>query len=116
MFVHLLINEQIASPINFWEQFADSLTLGFTLRNNNASDLGANLGLNDVGSLLEEYGKTLESFGLPQVTFHQLEATHELQRWAPHQETLAVRAQTAFESFNNGQLAIFHEIMDAVIA
>lgn len=64
--------------------------------------------------ILEEYGKTLGSYGLPNPEHHMRELIHEMQRWGRNQEELGERADAAVVRFNQGQRAIYDRVMAAV--
>lgn len=116
LFVHLLVNEVIASPIQFWNLFNNKMKLDFQLAHNNSNELGTSYALHDIADMLREYGKELDDFGLPQVTQYRPEVAHELAKWSPVKDALTTRVTNAISAFNEGQRAIYYDIMDAVDA
>ncbi|KAF8197264.1 PIF1-like helicase-domain-containing protein [Mycena galopus ATCC 62051] len=76
LFVHLLVNECVDSPLALWESVQENLALDFTLKNNNSLELGLNFALDDISHLLEEYGKRPGDFALPEATIHTREHMH----------------------------------------
>jgi hypothetical protein len=78
LFVHLLVNECLDTPLTLWDDVQHHLAYDFVLKNNNVVDLGLNLALDDISHLLEEYGKRLSDFGLPEATIHTREVMHEI--------------------------------------
>lgn len=70
LFVHLLVNDCVDSPVTLWDIFQNELSYDFILRANNIIHIGLNSGLDDILHLLEEYGKTLSDFGLPDPITH----------------------------------------------
>jgi hypothetical protein len=116
LFVHLLIQECVPSPMRMWEEFQDEFARDFTLQNNNSSELGLNLALDDISHLLEEYGKTLTYFGLPEATIHTAEVTHELRRWSGMLDELEERANNMIDLFNREQRSVYTHILSAILS
>nr|GAT43072.1 ATP-dependent DNA helicase [Mycena chlorophos] len=110
LFVHLLTNECVPSPINPWETFHEDLSRDFTLRHGGVVEIGLNFALDDIGRLLEEYGKQLSDYGLPEAT------VHELERWGPVADELETRANAMLGLFNAEQREIYTAILAAVMA
>ena len=81
LFVHLLVNDCVDSPITMWDAFQNELSYDFVLHANNIVHIGLNSALDDLARLLEEYGKYLGDFGLPEPIFHSREVEHELLSW-----------------------------------
>jgi hypothetical protein len=65
-------------PLRIWEEFSLHFARDFTLQNENIVDIGTNLALHELSRYLEEYGKTLLDYGLPQPVSHLREVEHEL--------------------------------------
>jgi hypothetical protein len=115
LFVHLLVNDCVHTPLAHWETFQESFALDYTLRNNNAIDIGLDHALQEIGQCLEEYGKTLSDYGLPEPISYGREVEHELAKWASDRDGLAIRADTAARTFNVEQRLIYDLIIAAVI-
>ena len=115
LFIHLLVNECVPVPITLWGLCQQDLAYDFILQNSNVVQLGIDHALEDLSHLLKEYGKTLSDFGLPEATFHTREVMHELQRWGPIAEELGTRADNTVKIFKTQQLAIYSEILSAVL-
>jgi hypothetical protein len=114
LFVHLLVNDCAPTPIDIWEQLMDEFAKDFTLRYNGNLHIGRNHALRDIALNLEEHGKSLADYGLPDAELHSLEVEHELMRWCSNCEALAQRADIAYANLNPEQRLIFDEIMYAV--
>lgn len=112
---HLLVNDCVSTPRSLWDTVAVPLSYDFILHLNNVESLGINKALQELASYLEEYGKCLSDYGLPEPTSYSMEVEHELARWTPQSALLAERAATARQSFNHEQEALFTTIVDAVI-
>ena len=112
-FIHLLVNDHVASPITMWNTFQDALAHDFILRHDNVN-LGVNETLQELNSALEEHGRSLTYYGLPQPAFHSREVEMELQKWEGQLDMLAARSATAVSKLNQEQYGIYQEIMDAV--
>jgi hypothetical protein len=116
LFVHLLVNDCIPSPIDFWRIFENSLQLDFVLRLPDAPRLATDNALEEIGRYLEEHGKQLTNFGLPQPYLHGREVDHEQQRWGHDQVSLAARADAAAHRFNAEQKQIYDDVLAAIAA
>ncbi|OBZ77825.1 ATP-dependent DNA helicase PIF1, partial [Grifola frondosa] len=117
LFIHLLMNECIPTPLEFWELFADALSRDFTLQADNSTAAGKNHALGELGHYLEEYGKQLASFGLPQpLASFGHEVHHEVDCWASQLGSLQHRAWNATHQFNADQTEIFDHISSAIDA
>ena len=114
LFVDLLTDNSILTPLRFWNTFQYHLCRDFTLRNPDLPQIGIDHALDHVARLLEEYGKHLSDFQLPEPATYGRKIEHELQRWAPFSEQLAQKAHDAYQSFNPEQKQIFDEILLAV--
>ena len=115
LFVHLLVNDCVPTPLAHWEIFQESFALDYTLRNNNALDIGLDHALQEIGQCLEEYGKTLSDYGLPEPMSYGREVEHELAKWALDRDGLSLHADAAANTFNPEQRLIYDEIIAAVI-
>lgn len=114
LFVQLLVDECILTPLQCWNTFQNSLCLDFTLQYPDLPQMAIDHGLDHVGQLLEEQGKQLSEYNLPQPTTYGREVEHELRKWAPLSQELANRADASYEVFNEEQRHIFDEIISAV--
>ncbi|KAJ2996365.1 hypothetical protein NUW54_g7251 [Trametes sanguinea] len=114
LFVHLLVNDCLVSPIAVWNSYCDSLSRDHVLRHQGATTLGADDTLMELNRLLEEYGRSLTEFGLPQPSETTSEVAHELERWAPFRPEMLRTAQQCFAQFNVDQQSIADSVLDAV--
>jgi hypothetical protein len=115
LFVHLLVNDCVDSPISMWDTFQNELSYDFILRANNVIPVGLNSALDDLSHLLEEYGKRLGDFGLPEPIVHSREVEHELLRWGQNPDLLSQRADHAVAILKAGQLEIYNYALAAVM-
>ena len=116
LFVHLLINDCIPSPIDFWQIFEVNLQLDFTLRLPDAPRLATDQTLEEIGRYLEEHGKHLANYGLPEPHLHGREVDHEQQRWGHDQVSLRARAEAGVIRFNTEQKQIYDDVLATIIA
>lgn len=114
LFIHLLINDCIPTPMMFWTTFANDLSLDFTLRNSNSLELGQNAALRDLGRMLSEYGKSLESYGLPMAEIYRPEVSYELERWEQHRTYLAERASQVEQLLNEEQKLVYDTVVQSI--
>ncbi len=116
LFVHLLVNECITLPRALWETHQVALSRDLILlHHNGVEELGIQDALEDLGRMLEEYGKSLSHYGLPEPTVHTAEVQHELQRWHPLRQSMREQADAAMAQLNHEQRAIADVILDAVL-
>jgi ATP-dependent DNA helicase PIF1 len=115
LFVKMLLSECLIMPLHCWDTFQINLCYDFVVRYRDLPQIIIDHGLNHIGMLLEEHGKNLSNYGLPEPTTFGREVDHELQRWAPHLHELSARADTAYQYFNEKQQYTFDKIIMAVI-
>jgi hypothetical protein len=115
LFIHLLVNDCIDSPIRTWEKFRTDFSFDFTIQHRDDPAYAENKTLQHLSHMLEEYGKTLSDFGLQEPTCQSPEVEHELERWRPHAALLRDRASHAVEVLNHEQLHIYNHIMSGII-
>lgn len=115
LFVHLLVNNCVAAPLEFWQRFKQALCLDFTLQSPAAPHIGVDRALDEIGWALEEHGKRLSDYALPQPRIHGSEVEHEYHCWGQNTEALATRANDAVNQFNHEQLEIYQEILSSVL-
>jgi hypothetical protein len=114
LFIHLLIHDCVAAPLQLWQRFGNYMSLDFTLRNNGLVEMGMDEALQEMGHFLGEHGKSLDKYGLPQPVAHMEELTHELRRWAGRGEVLNEYADGLSALFNDEQLALYDAVLNAV--
>ena len=112
-FVHLLVNDRIASPVKIWDAFQDALARDLILENDNIN-IGLNETLQELDRALAEHGKSLAHYGLPEPSFHGREVEAEQDKWAPRADSLAMQSANAVALLNGEQHEIYTEVMDAV--
>lgn len=111
-FVHLLVNECVRSPLTTWETFRDAFAQDYIQESENVN-VGVNQALEEIGRSLEEHGKSLGVYGLPEPSFHSREVELELEHWR-NRELLAARATKAAAKLNAEQYEIYSDILQAV--
>ena len=114
LFIWLLLDGQVAAPLDLWSQFRESFARDHFYRSGNNYDVAFNKTLCDLNHLLDEHGKSLVDFGLPEPTEHGSEVIHELEKWAPHLQVLAFRAQQKINQFNIEQHSFYHDLIQAI--
>ena len=112
LFVILLTNDSIPSPVYIWTMFRTQFCLDYALRL--GSEVGENHALLEIQRNLDEHGKTLGEFGLPDVVSFTAEVEHELIRWNSGVQALAARAAASLSILNAGQREIFDEVIEAI--
>ena len=115
LFADLLINDCISQPLYIWEMFQHRFCLDFILRQQDAPQIGIDLALQELGRSLEEHGKRLSNYGLPNPRSHGSEVEYERRRWGQNPDVLAGHAEINRLKLNSEQREIYEEILSAVI-
>ena len=114
LFVHLLVNDCIPTPMLIWHNLTHNLATDHILHYWNSAPLGIDHALCDIGTYLEEYGKKLGDYGLPEPTSYARETEHELSWWNSDPDALAARANDAAVHLNAEQEEIYDDVLHAV--
>jgi hypothetical protein len=69
LFIHLLVNDCIESPIALWEKFHSNLSFDFAIQHSQNPNSALQSSLQHLSSLLQEYGKMLSDFGLQEPAY-----------------------------------------------
>ena len=115
LFVHLLVNDCVLAPIDIWTTYQQHMVHEFTLQLGLNVELGLNRALEDLNKCLEEHGKSLSFYGLPDPITFTVEVCHELERWGRDPIGLCDRVATAIALMTHEQHFIYHRIMSAVV-
>jgi len=115
LFVHLLINDCILTPIDFWTTYREHMAHDFNLQLGLNVDLALNQTLEDLSKSLEEYGKSLSFYGLPEPTMFSAEVLHELEQWGRDPTALRNHAHAAISRMTHEQRFIYDHIMSCVL-
>ena len=115
LFVHLLINNYILTPIDLWANYKEYMAHDFTLQLGLDINLALNHALEDLGKCLKEYGKSLAFYGLPEPTIFSAEIYHELECWGHDPVGLSNHAHTAVDHMTHEQHFIYEQIMTSVM-
>lgn len=113
LFVHLLLNECLPTPIAIWEQFRDALSKDFLYHDGETAETAVHLCLADLATSLEEHGRRLSDFGLPEGLQFTNEVLHEMQKWGSHPELLRARATAAVASMTSEQASLYDLLVHA---
>lgn len=92
-----------------------TLARDFLVKDGYDKDTAFNLSLQEMAGSLEEHGKTLHGYGLPEPTVHGTEVSFEHRRWADLLPSMAENCDVAFSKFNSQQHQIFLDIDHAVV-
>lgn len=114
LFVHLLHNECLPTPRAVWDALNIDMSRNFIIAHDGVHALGLSAALDELSHLLEEYGKSLADFGLPEPVHYSAEVEHELRRWEGQQQHMTQRVHVALTRFNNEQRNIFDNVVSAV--
>ena len=114
LFLHMLVNECIQTPIEFWERFKAQLSYDYFLRSRGNSMVAETRCLETIDRHLEEYGRDLGDFGITFLRPSEGEVYHELAKWYPHLNALADEALQAISTMTSEQFALYRDVVDAI--
>ena len=106
LFVHLLTNSCIDTPLKFWDMFQLKISKDFILATG-SNEQGCNEALKQLRSILQGHSKHLDDYGLPQPWMHDNKVEWELHRWSSQSQALRQRVDIGLFQFNPKQLDIF---------
>ena len=113
LFVQLIYNGSHAQEL--WIQFKDSLMLDYLDRCHGNEDRSQNLTLISIASILQDYGRTLSDYGLPNpVEILMTEAQYEIDLYINRRPHLINTATEKRCMMNNDQGDLFDRIMEDV--
>ena len=115
LFVHLLTNSCITTPLEFWTEFQYKISEDFILATSGDIERGCNDALTQLGSLLLSHGKHLGDYGLPQPLTRNNEVEWELRRWSQQAGALERQVEAGFSIFNPEQRDIFARVQRAIL-
>ena len=114
LFVLLLVNDCVATPLRLWELFHISFSWDHVLCHGNVLQIGLDYTLEELNNSLEEHCKTVADYGLPQPVLQARKIEREIERWGSDPEALAERVQLSIHQFNPQQLEIYNAVTSAV--
>ena len=100
LFIHLLTNACVATPLELWNEFRSKIAKDFVLATPRDVERGCNKALKQLESLLQSHGKHLDNYGLPQPLTHDDEVQWELRRWSLQAQILQQQVDVATSAFN----------------
>ena len=116
LFIHLLTNSCISTPLEFWNTFRFKISQDFILEAFGDIERGCNEALEKLGSLLQSHGKHLSNYGLPQPLTRDNEVEWELRRWSLQANVLEHQVNDGFSVFNPEQRDVFSRVQDAILS
>jgi len=114
LFLHLLTNDCVASPLTIWDKFRSALSEDFFHSNGRNWSSAFSTALLQISTNLREHGKSPEDYGLPQPDIFGNEVTAELQRWSSQIPQFLSAVQHALTIFTTEQRAIFDSVCNAI--
>ena len=115
LFIHLLTNSCVNTPLELWNEFRSKISEDLTLVAIGDVKQGYNEALIQIGSLLQGHGKQLSDYGLPQPLTRDNEAEWELRRWSRQVETFKRQVDVGLSVFNPEQRNIFSRVHHAIL-
>lgn len=87
------------------------MTADYVIQRNGIATLASNDALIEMAHTLEEYGKTLGDYGLPEPEAYGSELEHELMRWNPLIPDLLSGVEQHVTSLTDGQLHVYNIVL-----
>ena len=116
LFVHMLVNECIETPIEFWDRFKAQMAYDFYLQARGNPLVAETRCLENVNRYLEEYGRDLNDFGIMFSRSSEGEVFHEFAKWHPFLNDLAEEALHAASTMTREQMKLYDNIVLAIDA
>lgn len=114
LFIHLLTNSCVPTPLELWDEFRPKISEDFIQAAAGDIERGYNETLDQLGSLLQSHGKHLNDYGLPQPLTHNDEVEWELRRWSQQVGMLRQQVDVGLSVFNPEQRDIFLQAQHAI--
>ena len=114
LFIHMLVNECIATPLDFWNRFKEHLSYDFFLRSRGDTVAAETRCMESLNRFLEEYGRDLSDFGFLFTHPSEGKVYHELARYLPLQNELADEAEQARAHMTYEQTGLFEDVINAI--
>lgn len=114
LFIHLLTNSCISTPLQFWNEFRLKISEDLILAAIGDIERGCNEALRQLGLFLQSHGKHLNDYGLPQPLAHDNEVNWELRRWSTQTTMLQRQVDIGLSVFNPKQRSIFLQVQHAI--
>jgi hypothetical protein len=117
LFSHLLLNDCCEAPLMLWNRFYERMSADF-FWGVCQEDMPAALdrALDVLAGYLEEGGKQLRDFGLPQPRAFTREVNEEHEQFGTGCDRLAAQAAEAYDALNSDQRKIFDTVTSAIQA
>ena len=112
LFMDLLVNDCVPSSVQIWTTFHNDFCRDFELRI--GIEVRERHSLMELQHLLDEHGKSLGTYKLPEVHCLIAEVEHKLVLWNSGADYLATHATALFAILNTDQKQIFLEITAAL--
>ena len=115
LFIHLLTNSCIDTPLQLWTEFQHKISEDFILDTMGEVEQGCNEALIQLGTFLEGHGKRLDNYGLPQPIPNSNEVQRKLRRWAPQAALFQQQVHARWSTFNPKQQDIFLQVQFTIL-
>jgi len=115
LFIHLLTNSCVSTPLQLWAEFRHKISEDFILDAMGDVEQGCNEALIQLGSFLQGHRRHLSHYGLPQPIPNSDEVQRELRRWAPRAALFQQQVHAGWSTFNPKQRDIFLQVQLAIL-
>lgn len=111
LFARVVLEGYPARPL--WDRFHEYLTLDTTMATS-SQERGTDRALQHISEFLEDGGRSLKDFGLPEPTLRSAEVLSELEAFEGRHDELRIESNTMVEAMNPEQRHIFDHIINSV--
>jgi hypothetical protein len=116
LFTHLILNGRCESPLILWSEYSEHCSVDFFYGEaHEVHEHAEDLALQDIGSLLDDAGRRLSDFGLPEPRHYNHAILAEVRRHGCQPQVRAEKVTQAYNSFNPEQRAVFDAVTSSVM-
>ena len=111
LFAHIILEGYPARPL--WDTYHEPLSIDF-VHSMHSTERGINRTLQQIAEYIEDTGRSLEHFGLPQPQLRSPEVTIELEAFEHQLDILRTQASVELTSMNLEQQHVFYSIYNNI--
>jgi len=115
LFIHLLTNSCVNTPLQLWAEFRHKISEDFILDAMGDVEQGCSKALMQLGTFLQSHGKRLDNYGLLHPIPNSNEVQRELRRWASQAALFQQQVHAGWSTFNPEQRDIFLQVQFAIL-
>jgi hypothetical protein len=110
-FAHIIMEGYPARPL--WDAYHDALSIDF-IHGLHSSERGIDSTLQQIGEFIEDGGRSLQQYGLPQPQQRSPEVISEIEAFEDQLDVLYTQASNEHATMNLEQQHVFHSIYNVI--